>query len=319
MWRYVVRRLFEVVPAVLILTLFMFLLMRVLPGDPLLAALAAAEGEGGLSDGQMEELRRQFGLDKSLPEQYVRWLGDVVTGDWGRRIIGRAQITEVIADRAPVTLQLALLTWATTMVFAIPIGIVSALRRNSWLDVTITSGALAGLATPNFVVALLMIIIFAVELNWLPSRGYVPLNENPIDSLKHFAIPVFTLSTAGMASIVRQTRSGMLEVMREDYIRTAQAKGLPYSKVITRHVLKNALLPIVTIAGLQIGGLISGSIIIETIFGIPGMGNLTIDAVLSTDYNMIQILVMIFAVATILGNLAADLMYTYMDPRIRLR
>ncbi len=318
MWRYVVRRLFEIVPAVLILTLFMFLLMRVLPGDPLLATLAAAEGEGGLSEGQMDELRRQFGLDKSLPEQYVRWLGDVVSGDWGRRIIGRAQITNVIAERAPVTLQLALLTWLTTMVFAIPIGVVSALRRNSWLDVSITSGALAGLATPNFVVALFMIIIFAVELNWLPSRGYVPITEDPIDSLRHFAIPVFTLSTAGMASIVRQTRSGMLEVMREDYVRTAQAKGLPYTRVITRHVLKNALLPIVTIAGLQIGGLISGSIIIETIFGIPGMGNLTIDAVLSTDYNMIQILVMLFAVATILGNLAADIMYTYMDPRIRL-
>lgn len=319
MARYVVRRLLEIVPAVVILTLIMFVLMRVLPGDPLLAALAAAEAEGGLSDRQTDELRRQFGLDRPMPEQYIRWLSDVVTGDWGRRIDGRAKITDVIADRAPVTLQLALLTWLTTMAVAIPIGIVSALKRNSWLDVGITTGALAGLATPNFVVALLMIIVFAVHLNWLPSRGYVSLIENPIESLKHFLIPVVTLSTAGMASIVRQTRSGMLEVMREDYVRTAEAKGLSHSKVITRHVLKNALLPIVTIAGLQIGGLISGSIIIESIFGIPGMGSLTISAVLGTDYNMIQILVMLFAVATILGNLAADVTYTYMDPRIRLR
>ena len=319
MGRYISQRFLEIIPAVLILTLFMFILMRVLPGDPLLNALAAAEGEGGLTEGQMEALRRQLGLHKSMPEQYFEWITNVVTGDWGRRIVGRAQITDVITDRAPVTLQLAMLTWATTMIFAIPIGIVSALRRNSWLDVVITSGALAGLATPNFVVALFGIIIFAVHLNWLPSRGYVPLYENPIESLKHFAIPVVTLATSGMASIVRQTRSGVLEVMGEDYIRTAQAKGLPYRRVISRHVLKNALLPIVTIAGLQIGGLISGSIIIETIFGIPGMGSLTIDAVLSTDYNMIQILVMLFAIVTILGNLVADLAYTYMDPRIRLR
>jgi peptide/nickel transport system permease protein len=315
-WRYVARRLLQIIPSVLILTLFMFVLMRVLPGDPVLNQ--AEESEEQLTDRQLEVLRHQLGLDQPLPEQYVRWLGGVLSGDWGRTITGRARITDVIKSRAPVTLQLALLTWAVTMVVAIPVGIASALKRNSWLDVTITTGALAGLATPNFVVALFMIIIFAVNLNWLPSRGYVPLNEDPIEALKHFAIPIFTLSTSGMAGIVRQTRSGMLEAMREDYVRTATAKGLTFRRIIGRHVLQNALLPIVTIAGLQIGGLISGSIIIETIFGIPGMGNLTIDAVLAQDYNMIQILVMLFAIATILGNLAADLAYTRMDPRIRL-
>lgn len=318
MRHYLARRLLEIIPTVLIITIFIFLLMRVLPGDPLLAALAAAEAEGSLSEEQMDVLRERFHLNDPLPEQYVRWLGDTLRGDWGRTITGRAKIGEQLAQRGRVTLQLAMLTWATTMVVAIPIGILSALKRNSWLDVGITTGALAGIATPNFVVGLVLIILFAVNLHWLPARGFVSFTESPVDWLKHLILPVFTLATSGMAGIVRQTRSGVLETMREDYVRTAHAKGLKFSRVLRRHVLKNALLPIVTIAGLQVGNLITGSIIVETIFGIPGMGNFTITAVLSTDYNVLQLLVLIFAVATILGNLAADIAYTYMDPRIRL-
>jgi len=318
-WQYIARRLLEMIPTALIITLFIFLLMRILPGDPLMEALSAAEAEGSLSDAQVEVLRERFNLDDPLPQQYVQWLGDTLSGDWGRTISGRAKIGDQIAARGRVTLQLGVLTWATTMIVAIPIGILSALRRNSWLDVGITTGALAGISTPNFVVGLLLIVLFAVNLHWLPSRGFVPFTEDPVQWLRHMILPVFTLATSGMASVVRQTRSGVLEVMREDYIRTAQAKGLNYSRVLRKHVLKNALLPIVTIAGLQVGDLITGSIIIETIFGIPGMGNFTIDAVLSTDYNVLQVLVLIFAVATILGNLAADIVYTFMDPRIRLR
>ena len=166
--------------------------------------------------------------------------------------------------------------------------------------------------------ALLLILLFTLQLHWLPARGYVPLNDNPVDSLKHFAMPVMTLAAGGMAGIVRQTRSAMLEVMKEDYIRTAKAKGLPSSAVILGHAMKNALLPIVTISGLQIGRLVSGSIIIESVFGIPGMGSLTITAVRQSDYNVIQILVLLFALMTILGNLLADIAYTRLDPRIRL-
>jgi peptide/nickel transport system permease protein len=248
----------------------------------------------------------------------VRWLGGVLRGDWGRTASGSAKITDQIKERLPVTLQLALLTWVVTLVLAIPIGVLSAIKRNSWLDVSITTGALAGLAAPNFVVALMLIIFFTLELKWLPARGYVSFGDDPLEAVKHFTMPVITLSLAGIAGIARQTRSAMLEVMKEDYIRTARAKGLTGWSIISRHAMKNALLPIVTIMGLRFGGLISGSIIIESVFGLPGMGSLTITAVRQSDYNVIQILVMLFALMTISGNLIADIVYTRMDPRIRL-
>jgi peptide/nickel transport system permease protein len=316
--QYLVRRGIEIVPTVLIVTIFVFVLMRVLPGDPITAEIGAAES-GMLTEGQRAELERQLGLDKPWPVQYLRWLQGVVTGDWGRTITGRQQITDLIEKRAWVSLQVGLIAWATAMAIAVPIGIISALRRNSWLDVSITSGALAGLAAPNFVVALVLIVIFGVHLQLLPTRGFVPFSQDPGLWLRHLILPVVTLATAGMATITRQTRSAMLEVMREDYVRTAQAKGLSRRKVVIRHTLRNALLPIVTLSGLQIGNLISGAIIVETVFGIPGMGRLTIDSVLSSDYQTIQILVLVFAVATILGNLLADVVYSILDPRIRLR
>ena len=301
---------------VLVVTIFMFSLMRLLPGDPVRNLVQG--GDSSLTDEQIKAKEHELGLDKSWPEQYVRWLGGVLTGDWGRTASGSSKVSEQIRERLPVTLQLALLTWVVTMLIAIPVGIISALKRNSWLDVTITTGALAGLAAPNFVLALFLIIIFTLQLHWLPARGYVPLADDPIDSLKHFAMPVITLAVAGIAGIARQTRSAMLEVLKEDYIRTARAKGLSSWSVIIGHAMKNALLPIVTIAGLRFGGLISGSIIIESVFGLPGMGSLVIRAVRQSDYNVIQILVMLFAIMTILGNLLADIVYTRMDPRIRL-
>ena len=318
MTQYLVRRSIEIVPTVLIVTVFIFVLMRILPGDPITAEVGAAES-GHLTPAQRAELERRLGLDRPWPVQYVRWLRGVLTGDWGRTITGRQPIGDLIAKRARISFQVGLLAWGVAMAFAIPIGIISALNRNSWLDVSITTGALAGLAAPNFVVALILIIIFGVHLQLLPTRGFVPFQDDPVAWGKHLVLPVITLATAGMATIVRQTRSAVLEVMREDYIRTARAKGLARTKVIRRHTLRNALLPIVTLAGLQVGNLISGGIIIETVFGIPGMGRLTIDSVLSSDYQTIQILVLVFAVATILGNILADLAYAVMDPRIRLR
>ena len=306
----------QVVSTVLLVTIFMFVLMRLLPGDPVRNLVSG--GDATLTEEQIAAKERELGLDKPWPEQYVRWVGGVLTGDWGRSASGSAKISDQIRERVPVTLQLAVLTWIVTLVFAIPIGIVSALKRNSWLDVGITTGALAGLAAPNFVVALLLIILLTLELQWLPARGYVSITDNPVDSLKHFTMPVITLAIGGIAGIARQTRSAMLEVLKEDYIRTARAKGLSSWVVIVRHAVKNALLPIVTLMGLRFGALISGSIIIESVFGIPGMGSLTITAVRQSDYNTIQILVLLFALMTIAGNLAADFMYTRMDPRIRM-
>ncbi|MGE0598971.1 MAG: ABC transporter permease [Dehalococcoidia bacterium] len=316
MGRFLALRFLQAIITILLVTMFIFVLMRLLPGDPVRNLVSG--GDNSLTPEQIAAREHELGLDKSWPEQYVRWLGGVVSGDWGRSASGSAKITDQIKERLPVTLQLALLTWVVTVAAAIPIGVISALKRNSWLDVSITTGALAGLAAPNFVVALLLIIFFTLELHWLPARGYVSLLDNPVDSLRHFALPVITLATAGIAGIARQTRSAMLEVMKEDFIRTAKSKGLSSGTIIVRHALKNALLPIVTIMGLRFGTLVSGSIIIETVFGIPGMGSLTITAVRQSDYNTIQILVVIFAIMTICGNLLADFTYTRMDPRIRL-
>jgi len=313
---FLLMRLIQAVLTVLVVTVFIFVLMRLLPGDPVRNLVTG--GDNTITEEQIKAKEHELGLDKPWPEQYVRWLGGVLSGDWGRTASGSAKITDQIKERLPVTLQLALLTWVVTLVLAIPIGVLSAIKRNSWLDVSITTGALAGLAAPNFVVALMLIIFFTLELKWLPARGYVSFGDDPLEAVKHFTMPVITLSLAGIAGIARQTRSAMLEVMKEDYIRTARAKGLTGWSIISRHAMKNALLPIVTIMGLRFGGLISGSIIIESVFGLPGMGSLTITAVRQSDYNVIQILVMLFALMTISGNLIADIVYTRMDPRIRL-
>lgn len=316
MTHFLLMRLIQAVLTVLVVTVFIFVLMRLLPGDPVRNLVTG--GDNTITEEQIKAKEHELGLDKPWPEQYVRWLGGVLSGDWGRTASGSAKITDQIKERLPVTLQLALLTWVVTLVLAIPIGVLSAIKRNSWLDVSITTGALAGLAAPNFVVALMLIIFFTLELKWLPARGYVSFGDDPLEAVKHFTMPVITLSLAGIAGIARQTRSAMLEVMKEDYIRTARAKGLTGWSIISRHAMKNALLPIVTIMGLRFGGLISGSIIIESVFGLPGMGSLTITAVRQSDYNVIQILVMLFALMTISGNLIADIVYTRMDPRIRL-
>lgn len=313
---FLILRAVQAVITVLVVTIFIFTLMRLLPGDPVRNLLAG--GDGDLTEEQIRAKERELGLDKSWPEQYVRWMGGVLQGDWGRNAAGTVEVREQIGDRLPVTFQLALLTWFATFVIAIPVGVVAALKRNSWIDVGITSGALSGLAAPNFVVGLVLIIIFTLHLQWLPARGYVSPFEDPVASLRHFTLPVVTLATAGIAGIARQTRSAMLEVLQEDYIRTARAKGLPHKSIYLRHAMKNALLPIVTLAGLRFGTLVSGSIIVETVFGLPGMGSLTIRAVRESDYNVIQILVLIFALMTIGGNLLADIAYTRMDPRIRL-
>jgi peptide/nickel transport system permease protein len=316
--RYFLRRVVEIVPTIVIVTAFIFVLMRLLPGDPILEKAVQSEG-GRLNPQQVAVLKHQLGLDRSWPEQYVTWVKGVATGNWGRTASGQQQVATLVWKRARVSLQIGFFALLLATTLAIPIGVVSALRRNSWLDVSITSFALAGLAAPNFVLALLLILAFGIDLHWLPTQGIVPFQESPGEWLRHLVLPVITLAVAALATIVRQTRSAVLEVMREDYVRTARAMGLSGFRIIQRHTLRNALLPVVTIAALQVGHLVSGAIIVESIFGVAGMGRLTIDSVLGKDYGTIQVLVMIFALMTIAANLAADKLYMAMDPRIRLR
>jgi peptide/nickel transport system permease protein len=314
--KYVMRRVIEMIPALLILSIIVFVLLRLLPGDPVGALLG--QESGTIDAEQRAAIERSLGLDRPLPVQYGLWLRDLVTGDWGRSLVARQPVSTLIEQRLGVTLQLATFAWVVALLLGVPIGVASALRRNSWFDVAITTSALAGIATPNFLLGLLLIVVFGVYLQVLPTNGFVSFAEDPVGALRHVALPTVALATGLMASIIRQTRSAVLEVMNEDYIRTARAKGLSSSRVILRHVLKNALLPVVTVAGLQIGNLASGTIIVETMFSIPGMGRLTIDAVLTQDYQTVQVIVVVLAVFTILANLAADLAYVYLDPRIRL-
>jgi peptide/nickel transport system permease protein len=313
---YAARRLIQMAPVLLILSMIMFVMLRVLPGDPL-SAFAGTDA-GKLAPEQQAALREQLGLNDPLPVQYVNWLTDLLRGDWGRTLVGRQPIDTVIKNRLAVTLQLGVFAWLLAITLGIPIGILSALRRNSWLDAGITSGALAGIAMPSFVLGLLLIIVFGVYLNVLPTTGYVPFNRNPVDALRHLLLPAVALAVGLMATIVRQTRSSILEVMREDYIRTATAKGLRRRRVIWGHAVRNAMLPVVTIAGIQVGHLASGTIITETLFGLPGIGRLAADSVIRHDTRTVQMVMLVLATSVLFANLITDLLYRYLDPRIRL-
>lgn len=316
MGRYLARRLVEMVPVIVILSMIVFVVLRVLPGDPVAALLG--EEAGSLSPEQRKAVEKDLGVDRPIPVQYVNWVVDLVQGDWGKTLISRQPVVQVIRERLSTTLQLAFLAWVIGLAVGIPIGVISAVRRNSWLDVGITIGALAGLATPNFLLGLLLIIVFGVYLHVLPTSGFVPLTEDPIAAMRHLMLPTLALATGLMASIVRQTRSAMLEVLNEDYIRTARAKGLANLRVVLGHGLKNAMLPVVTVAGLQVGNLASGTIIVETMFAIPGMGRLTIDAILISDFATVQVIVLFVALFTMFANLLSDIVYVRLDPRIRL-
>lgn len=317
--RYVASRLAQTLLIVWAVTVLTFLLLNLAPGDPLQIQLEQAATSGAaLSEDQVEALREELGLNDNIVQRYVTWLEGLVTGDWGMSTRTRQPVLDALLDRAPVTLLLAVLASTFAITVAIPIGVLAALRRNSLFDRIATLGALAGVAMPNIWLGLLVILLFSVQLGWLPPSGYVSLTEDPIRALKHMVLPVFVLGTAEMATITRQTRSSMLEVIRQDYVRTARAKGLTGFHVIVRHALRNALLPVTTILGFRIGGILSGSVIIETIFALPGMGRLAVQALFVQDYYVTMAFVMMVAITVALANLVTDLAYTILDPRIRM-
>jgi peptide/nickel transport system permease protein len=316
MGTYVTRRILEMVPVVVILSMIVFVVLRLLPGDPVSALLG--QDAGSISPEQRHVVEHNLGLDRPIPIQYAKWVGDLARGDWGKSLISSQPVATLIKERLTVTLQLAICAWVLSLALGIPIGIVSAVRRNSWLDVFINVGALAGIAVPNFVMGLLLIVVFSVYLHVLPTSGFVSLTTDPIQGFRHLALPTVALAAGLMASVVRQTRSAMLEVLNEDYIRTARAKGLRARRVVFGHGLKNALPPVVTVAGLQVGHLVSGAIIIEQMFGIPGMGQLTIDTILISDFATVQVIVLFAAFFTMSANLLADVAIVEMDPRIRM-
>jgi len=303
------------IPVIILVTLAVFLLLF-LTGDPIRATIGIG---ADLTPEQIEIQRHKLGFDRPLYIQYFSWLGNVLQGDFGRSNYNGRPVLEEIGFRIPVTLQLGLLGWLFSVVIAIPAGIISSVRRGTRLDTTATIITISGLAVPNFWLGIMLILVFSVTLGWLPSVGFVSIFEDPIRGLRYLALPAFSLGVALAAANMRQTRSAMLEVLAQDYIRTARAKGLSEGTVIWVHALKNAMLPVVTLMGLQIGMLFGGTVVIERLFGIPGVGRLVVDSVFKHDFPVVQGFVLIAAVVCLLANLAADLVYAYLDPRIRYK
>ena len=310
----ILRRLVATIPVLLLVTAGVFALIHLTPGDPIDAMMAES-----VDDSVKRELRRDLGLDRPLYLQYATWMGRLLQGDLGRSIRNREPIIENVGRRIKPSLQLAGLAMAISLLVATPIGILSAARRNSTLDRFGTSFALFGICMPNFLIALLLIFLFGVTLRWLPISGYVDPMEELWDGLRSLALPAITLGLALAAVITRTLRSSMLEALSEDYIRTARAKGLSEGAVIRAHALKNALIPVVTVLGLQLGTLIGGAVITEYVFALPGVGRLVVDAVFARDYPLVQGVVLLIAVGFILSNLMVDLLYGWIDPRIRHR
>jgi len=295
------------IPVLFGVSIIVFSILQLTPGDPALLAL----GEFAPPE-QLERLREQLGLNDPPHVQYIRWVTRAVQLDLGQSLRSNRPVTEEIASRMPATGQLALYAVTLAALIGIPAGVISATRPNSFIDNAVTVAALAGVSMPVFWQALMLMIIFSVQLDWLPSSGMV-------GGWKSFVLPVVTLGTSATAGIARMTRATMIEAIQQDYVRTARAKGLSERVVVYRHTLRNALIPVVTIIGLEFGGLMAGAVVTETIFAWPGIGRLAVDAIRTQDFPLVQGVILTFAVVYVLINLIVDLIYAYLDPRLRVR
>jgi peptide/nickel transport system permease protein len=311
---YLFRRLLYFIPVIFLVTVVVFSITMLLPGDPALAFL----GEANMRDKvAYEAMRTELGLDRPLPVQYVRWLGKALQGDLGRSVRTHEAVTAALAARLPVTLELAAVSLGIALLIAIPVGIVSATRPNSTLDTVATVVAVSGVALPEFFVGILLIYLFAVGLQLLPPSGFVPFSAGLWPNLKSILLPALSLGLALNAVTMRQVRASLIEVMGEDYITVARAKGLSEGTVIRVHALKNAMIPVITVIGLQVGRLFGGTVVVETIFAFPGMGRLAADSIFFRDFPALQGVVLVMALAVLVCNLMTDVLYAYVDPRIR--
>ena len=315
MRQYAAKRIGLFVPTVLLITIMVFVVIRLIPGDPALAILS--EGEASYTQEDLLKLRQELGTDRPMVVQYFDWIGGALKGDFGDSFWFRAPVMAELQERIPVTIELAGLAMLIAVVVAVPLGILSAIKPDSPLDYIARGITLVGIAVPNFLVAILMILLLLFVFNWLPAIGYVSLWDDPFKNLQQMIFPALALGFYDMAFIARVTRSSMLEVVREDFMRTARSKGLTEGVVLFRHGLKNAILPILTTTGWIFARLWGGTVIIETIFLIPGMGRILIEAIFNRDYPMIQAEIVIIGVAIVSINLLVDLLYGFLDPRIR--
>lgn len=309
--RFALNRALTAVPTLLIVTLMVFGIQRSLPGDP--ATILAGEQQ----DPQViAYLRERYRLDDPIPVQYLAWLGQVARGDLGTSLRTNQPVAQLILEKLPVTVQLSLLSLLVAVVIAIPAGVIAAVRKGGAADVGATVFALSGLSLPNFWLGIMLILFFSVQLKWLPASGYVPFFEDPVENLRRMVMPAFVLGTGLAAVLMRQMRSSMLEVLQQDFVRTARAKGARGWAVVVRHAMRNALLPVVTVLGLQLGALLSGAVLTEQVFTIPGFGKLVVDAVFNRDYAVVQGVVLFTATAYIGINLVVDVLYALLNPKI---
>ena len=317
MRKYILRRVLLFVPTLLGVALVIFILLRILPGDVAVQILAGPNGEAEYTLEDVENLRERLGLNDPLYLQFVNWMWNFARGDLGHSYATNRPVWGELKRQFPVTLQLAVLTAIVVTIIAIPIGIIAAVRQDGWLDFILRTFAIVGLAMPSFFVGLLVILGLSVYIGWLPPVGFTNLWDDPITSTQQLLLPAVALGFSSNGLLLRITRTQLLEVLREDYVRTARAKGLAERVVIMKHAVRNALLPVVTVGGTQIGFLFSGTIVIETLFNLPGLGRGLINALNTGDLPVIQIYVMYFALVALVANLIVDLTYAWLDPRIR--
>lgn len=311
MLRYLLTRGVSMIPVLFFLTLGTFLMLRLTPGDPVTLML----GEGADAE-TVAQIRQDLGLDEPLPVQYVRWTAQVLQGDLGRSIRTNEPVLRSIVDRLPVTLELSALALLIALAIGVPAGVISATKPGTWLDRIVSVGAFAGASVPTFFLGLLLILFFGLRLGWFPTSGFVPLAQDPALNLRLLVLPSITLGVAVAAVIARLTRSSMLDVLGREYVVTARGKGLAEPVVIRRHVLRNALLPVVTIVGLQVGALLGGAVVTEVIFAIPGVGRLLVTNIFAHDFPVVQGVVLFLGIVRLAANLLTDLAYAYIDPRI---
>ncbi len=309
---YIGRRLLATIPVMAVVAVVVFSLLRLTAGDP--AAIIA--GDNATSQ-DVAAIRARLGLDRPLAEQFAIWVGRVVRGDFGESFFFKKQVSELILDRVEPTLALSVCTLVLTIALAVPLGVLAAWRRGSWIDRAVMGFSVLGFSVPVFVIGYVLIYVFAIELAWLPVQGYQRIGDGVGGFLERLVLPSITLAVVFVALIARITRASVLEVLNADHVRTARAKGLGELPVLLRHVLRNAAVPIVTVIGIGIAVLIGGVVVTESVYGIPGLGRLTVDAVLARDYPTVQAVILVFSVVYVLINLLVDLSYTVLDPRIR--
>ncbi|MEK7385944.1 MAG: ABC transporter permease [candidate division NC10 bacterium] len=314
MFEFLARRVLISIVTLFVISLVVFTGVRMIPGDPARVMAGTDADEAGL-----DEIREKYGLKDPVPVQYLRWVRLALVGDLGESIRTRQSVAWTVATKLPITIQLASFAILIAVAIAIPAGVLAAVRRNTVWDLLASGVSLCGVSVPNFWMGIMLILLLSVRLGWLPASGFVPFWEDPLGNLQRMIMPAFVLGTALAAVLMRQTRNSMIEVLSADYIRTARAKGLAGRAVVFRHAIRNGLIPVVTVLGLQMGALMGGAVVTEQIFVVPGFGRLVVEAVFTRDYPLVQGVVLITASAYVLVNLLVDVSYSFLNPRIRIR